>query len=152
MEQSVARFAEYRDLTGVLRLYKELRPHDPELTTHHAETLWRELLGQPHIRVVVAETEGCLASTCMIALVANLANDGRPFAVIEHVVTLPQFRGRGLARATMQHALDFAWSRNCCKVMLLSGMHRTDAHRLYETLGFRGDIERGFVIKPASIR
>lgn len=148
MEQPVARFAEYRDLGGVLRLYKELRPHDPDLTAHNAETLWRELLGQPHIRVVVAEAEGCLASTCMIALIANLASDGRPFAVIEHVVTLAQFRGRGLARATMQHALDFAWSRNGCKVMLLSGAQRPDAHRLYEALGFRGDTERGFVIKP----
>ena len=86
----------------------------------------------------------------MIALIANLASEGRPFAVIEHVVTLAEFRGRGLARATMQRALDFAWSRNCCKVMLLSGMLRPEAHRLYETLGFRGDVERGFVIKPKS--
>ncbi len=151
MEQPLARFAEYRDLSGVLRLYKELRPHDPELTAHRAETAWRELLGQPHIRVVVAEADGCLASTCMIALIENLASDARPFAVIEHVITLPQFRGRGLAHATMQYAVDFAWSRNCCKVMLLSGMQRTDAHRLYETLGFRGDIERGFVIKSAPV-
>jgi len=148
MEQPVARFAEYRDLSGVLRLYKELRPHDPDLTARNADTLWRELLGQPHIRVVVAEAEGSLASTCMIALIANLASGGRSFAVIEHVITLPQFRGRGLARTTMQHALDFAWSRNCYKVMLLSGMQRPDAHRLYEALGFRGDIERGFVVKP----
>ena len=151
MEQPLARFAEHRDLDGVLHLYRELRPHDPRLTAHKADALWRELLSQPHIRVVVAEAEGYLASTCMIALIANLASDGRPFAVIEHVITLPQYRGRGLARATMQHALDFAWSRNCCKVMLLSGMQRPDAHRLYETLGFRGDIERGFVIKPASM-
>jgi GNAT superfamily N-acetyltransferase len=147
MELRVARFAAHSDLDGVLRLYKELRPHDPDLTARNADVLWRELLGQPHIRVVVAEAEGCLASTCMIALIANLASDGRPFAVIEHVVTLQQFRGRGLARAVVQCALDFAWSRNCCKVMLLSGMQRPDAHRLYESLGFRGDIERGFVIK-----
>lgn len=144
----MARFAEYRDLSGVQRLYKELRPQDPALSAPHADTLWRELLAQPHIRVVVAEADGCLASTCMIALIANLASEGRPFAVIEHVVTLAEFRGRGLARETMQHALDFAWSRNCCKVMLLSGMLRPEAHRLYETLGFRGDVERGFVIKP----
>jgi GNAT superfamily N-acetyltransferase len=84
----------------------------------------------------------------MIATIANLASEGRPFAMIEHVVTLVEFRGQGLARATMQHALDFAWSRNCCKVMLLSGMLRPEAHRLYEALGFRGDVERGFVIKP----
>jgi GNAT superfamily N-acetyltransferase len=145
----VIRFAEARDLAGLLALYKELRPHDPELTTEQAATRWRELLSQSHIRVVVAESEGGLVSTCMIALVTNLASGGRPFGVIEHVVTLPQFRGRGLARATLQHALDFAWSQNCCKVMLLSGMQREEAHALYESLGFRGDIERGFVIKPA---
>jgi GNAT superfamily N-acetyltransferase len=149
MEQPIVRFAEYCDLAGVLRLYQALRPHDPALSIDNADALWREVLSQPHIRVIVAEVDGTLASTCMIAVIAHLANSGRPFAVIEHVVTLPQFRGRGLARATMQHAIDFAWSRHCCKVMLLSGMQRTEAHRFYESLGFRGDIERGFVIKPA---
>jgi GNAT superfamily N-acetyltransferase len=144
----VTRFAELRDLPGVLRLYKELRPHDPDLSAHDADSQWRKLITQPHIRVVVTEAEGCLASTCMIALIENLASAGRPFAVIEHVVTLAQFRGRGLARATIQYALDFAWSRKCCKVMLLSGTARHDAHRLYESLGFQGDVERGFVIKP----
>jgi GNAT superfamily N-acetyltransferase len=149
MESSVVRFAEARDLQGLLTLYKELRPHDPELSAPQADARWRELLAQSHIRVVVAERAGSLASTCMIALVANLASGGRPFGVIEHVVTLPQFRGLGLARATLQRALDFAWSQDCCKVMLLSGMQREEAHALYESLGFRGDIERGFVIKPA---
>jgi GNAT superfamily N-acetyltransferase len=149
MESSVVRFAAARDLQGVLALYKELRPHDPELASEQAEARWRELLAQSHIRVVVAESEGKLASTCMIALVTNLASGGRPFGVIEHVVTLPQFRGRGLARATLQRALDYAWSQSCCKVMLLSGMQRAEAHALYESMGFSGDIERGFVIKPA---
>lgn len=149
MESSVVRFATARDLQGLLALYKVLRPHDPELPAQLAQTRWRELLDRSHIRVVVAESAGSLASTCMIALVTNLASGGRPFGVIEHVVTLPQHRGRGLARATLQHALDFAWSQDCCKVMLLSGMQREEAHALYDSLGFRGDIERGFVIKPA---
>lgn len=151
MRESIpVRFAEYGDLQSVLRLYKELRPQDPALDAQDAAVKWRELLDQPHIRIVVAEVQESLAATCMIALVANLASGGRPFAVIEHVVTLPQFRGRGLARATMQYALEFAWSQNCCKVMLLSGVQRSEAHRLYESLGFRGDVERGFVIKPGS--
>src|SRR5687768_11482703 len=150
MESSVVRFAEFRDLQGLLTLYKALRPHDPELPAGQAEARWRELLSQSHIRVIVAECQGSLASTCMIALVTNLASGGRPFGVIEHVITLPEFRGRGLARATLQHALDYAWSQSCCKVMLLSGMRRAEAHALYESMGFSGDIERGFVIKPAS--
>src|SRR5688572_69393 len=98
-DQPVFRFAEPADLPGVLQLYKELRPQDPALAASDARALWHELLAQPHIRVVVADVEGALASTCMIALVNNLASAGRPFAVIEHVVTLSQFRGRGLARA-----------------------------------------------------
>jgi GNAT superfamily N-acetyltransferase len=84
----------------------------------------------------------------MLAMVANLASGGRPIGLVEHVVTLEPFRGRGLARAVLGFALDLAWSRNCCKVMLLSGLQRKEAHRLYEAVGFRGDVERGFVAKP----
>ena len=47
-------------------------------------------------------------------------------------------------------ALDRAWARGCYKVILLSGVQRTDAHRPYESVGFRGDIERGFVAKPGN--
>jgi hypothetical protein len=32
--------------------------------------------------------------------------------------------------------------------MLLSGAERAAAHRLYESVGFRADVERGFVAKP----
>jgi GNAT superfamily N-acetyltransferase len=143
------RLARFEDLTPVQRLYKELRPHDPELPPDGAAKLWRDVLAQPRVRIIVAEQDAQLVSACMLALVPNFANGGRPIGFIEHVITLPEFRGRGLARAVLQHALDLAWSQDCCKVVLLSGAQRAEAHRLYESLGFRGDIERGFVIKPA---
>ena len=47
----------------------------------------------------------------------------------------------------MPHALELAWGHGCCKVMLSSGAQRDAAHRLYESVGFDGDRERGFVIK-----
>ena len=149
MMDPLIRFARYEDLAAIQRLYRELRPQDPELPAEEASVRWREVIGQPHLRVVVAEAGDTLASTCMLAVIANLASGGRPFALIEHVVTLSEFQGRGLARAVMNYALDFAWSRDCCKVMLLSGAKRSDAHRFYESLGFSGDTERGFVIKPS---
>lgn len=142
------RFAHGGDLAGVQRLYRALRPHDPELSPDLAAARWNELTGQPHIRVVVADAGGTLAATCMIATLPNLASGGRPVGLIEHVVTLSEFRGQGLARQVMAQALDFAWSRDCCKVMLLSGARRAEAHKLYAALGFDGDVERGFVIKP----
>lgn len=142
------RLARYEDLSSVQRLYKELRPQDPELAPDEAARLWRAVLEQPHIRFIVADEAGCLASTCMLAFVQNFASGGRSIGFIEHVITLSEFRGRGLARAVLRYALDLAWSQDCCKVVLLSGAQRGEAHRLYESLGFRSDTERGFVVKP----
>ncbi|MBL8519007.1 MAG: GNAT family N-acetyltransferase [Betaproteobacteria bacterium] len=147
---ALIRFAGADDLAEMLKLYRELRPEDPALPPKVAASRWADVLADANIRVVVAEVAGQLASTCMIVLVPNLASGGRPFAVIEHVVTLTAQRGRGLGRAVLRHALEFAWSRDACKVMLLSGTKRAAAHRLYESVGFQGDAERGFVAKRKS--
>jgi GNAT superfamily N-acetyltransferase len=110
---------------------------------------WARFLDSPGVFVIVAECVDSIAATCMLAIVPNITNGGRPFGVIEHVVTAKAQRRRGLARAVLEYALRLAWSRNCHKVILLSGADRTEAHRLYESVGFEGGIERGFVAKPA---
>jgi GNAT superfamily N-acetyltransferase len=138
------------DLAGILALYGELRPHDPVLPEATAQAKLAEIIGRPDVHLFVCDAGGVLAATCMLAIIPNLASGARPFGVIEHVVTLAARRRSGYARQVMQHALAHAWSRGCCKVMLLSGEQRPEAHRLYEALGFRGDIERGFVVKPVS--
>jgi GNAT superfamily N-acetyltransferase len=146
--QTSVRLAQPRDLLGILSLYRELRPSDPELAETEAHTALARILNDTNLHLVVCEHAGCLAATCMLALVPNLASGARPFGVIEHVVTLSRFRRKGLARLVLRFALDLAWTKTCYKVILLSGAMRTEAHRLYESLGFRGDVERGFVAKP----
>ena len=143
----LARLARYEDLKSVQRLYKELRPDDPELSAEEAARRWKGMLDQPMVKLIVAEQGDRVASTCMLALIPNFASGGRPIGFIEHVVTLSEFRGRGFAGVVLRHALNLAWSEDCCKVVLLSGAQRVEAHRLYQSLGFRGDIERGFVVK-----
>jgi len=141
------RLATQHDLAGVRELYKVLRPNDPELPPAVARERWSIIISSPGVHIVVAEEAERLMSTCMLAFIPNLASGGRSIGVIEHVVTLPPYRGRGLGRQVLRYALDLAWYNNCCKVMLLSGLQRTEAHRLYESVGFKGDIERGFVVK-----
>lgn len=145
---ALIRLAEPRDLAGLVALYRELRPGDPELP--HASALLGRLLKNVDIALAVCECDGALAATCMLAIVPNFAAGGQPFGVIEHVVTLSRFRRRGLARKVLLFAMHLAWSRDCYKVVLLSGAQRSEAHALYESVGFRGDVERGFVAKPAS--
>lgn len=143
------REARMDDLAAVQALYAELRPHDPVLSPADAMRLWAGIVDDPHACVVVAEIDGRLGATCMLATLPNLASGGRRIGVIEHVITAAAFRRRGLARVVLQHALALAWRQNCCKVLLLSGVARQEAHGLYESVGFRGDVERGFVAKPA---
>jgi GNAT superfamily N-acetyltransferase len=142
------RLAEPGDLVGILALYRELRPNDPELSRAEGNSAITRILSDGNIHLVVCEHAGGLASTCMLAMIQNLASGARPFGVIEHVVTLSEFRRQSLARLVLQFALDLAWSKNCYKVVLLSGAQRSEAHQLYESVGFRGDVERGFVAKP----
>ncbi|WP_312037199.1 GNAT family N-acetyltransferase [Pseudoalteromonas sp. MMG012] len=89
-----------------------------------------------------------MAATCALGLNRSIANGGKPFAIIEHVVTGSEFRRQGLSRQVLEYAVALAWQPGCCKVMLLSGEELTAAHRVYESVGFKSGIEKGFVIKP----
>ena len=148
MSDHLIREATRTDRPGLLTLYRELRPNDPAMPDSEVSSSWDHLLGSPGVLVIVAESGSSIASTCMLAIVPSIANGGRPFGVIEHVVTAKTQRRRGLARSVLEHALRLAWSRNCYKIILLSGADRTGAHRVYESVGFRGDVEFGFVAKP----
>ncbi len=142
------RVANVDDLKGVLSLYKELRPHDPKLELNFAKEKWIEIINDPATVIIVAQINGELASTCALGINKSIANGARPFGIIEHVITSNRFRRQGLSRQVLEFAISTAWQSNCYKIMLLSGEKLTGAHALYESVGFKGGIEKGFVIKP----
>ncbi|MFM4865128.1 GNAT family N-acetyltransferase [Aeromonas caviae] len=145
----VIRECREQDLAGLLSLYAELRPWDPVMTPAMARETLASLLARPEVRIIVAEVGGELAATCQLGVIPTLTNGGRPFGIIEHVVTAAAFRRQGLSQKVLEEALSLAWGLGCYKVMLLSGEGRDEAHRLYEKLGFKAGIEKGFVIKQA---
>lgn len=142
------RVATLNDLEGILDLYQELRPFDPVLEDHIARESWAEIINDTQTKIIVAEIAGELAASCALSINRSIANGARPFAIIEHVITARQFRRQGLSRQILEFAIALAWERNCYKVMLLSGEQLKDAHALYESVGFKSGIEKGFVIKP----
>ena len=144
------RAIEPHELPALLDLYRHLHAHDAPLPPDPIlRQLWDEILGDPKLHYLVAELDGALVASCTMAIIPNLTRGARPYGVIENVVTHPAHRGRGIGTALMQAAVDLALARNCYKVMLLSNAHRTEAHRFYEKLGFRGDLKTGFVLTPA---
>ena len=55
---------------------------------------------------------------------------------IEDVVVDPAFRGRGLGKALVEHAIGFAASAGADLLMLTSSPSRIAANRLYQALHF----------------
>lgn len=142
------RLASCEDLPELLKLYKELRPHDPELLSTEAKAHWQMMVADGRTHVIVAEVDGALASSCALTVNLSIANGARPFGIIEHVITAGKFRRRGLSKQVLEFAIELAWQKNCCKLMLLSGEQLNAAHALYQSVGFQSGIEKGFVIKP----
>lgn len=141
------RFAKAGDLEGLLALYRQLRPNDPELPSDLADKTFQQLIDDDRSFLLIAEVDAQVAASCSLTLNLTLTNGATPFGIIEHVITGEAFRQRGLMKALLEAALDIAWQKNCYKVMLLSGATLDGAHRVYQSVGMNGDDERGFFIK-----
>jgi len=135
------------DLAGLLKLYGYLNPDDAPLdeTDPAAQDQWRVILTNPTYRYYGAEIDGRLVSTCTMSIIPNLTRGLRPYALIENVVTDPDYRKQGHATRVLQFALTEAWDICCYKVLLLTGSKNEATLRFYENTGFRRNVKTGFV-------
>ncbi|MBR6879662.1 MAG: GNAT family N-acetyltransferase [Clostridiales bacterium] len=132
------------DLTSLLELYMQLDEDDEKCPFEQSESVWKEIEDSDNIRYFGAVDDGKVVSTCYAVYIPNLTRGNRGICFIENVVTDRQYRGRGLASGVIDMAVAFAKERNCYKVILQSGISRTDAHRFYEHKGFNGTSKRAF--------
>lgn len=144
---SVRRLAK-DDLTALLALYQHLHPDDTKASSIDSlQVLWNQLLADPCRIFVGAFVDGNLASTANVAIIGNFTRGGRPYAVIENVITHPDHRREGLGRMVLTEILQACNTHNCYKVMLMSGAERESAHAFYSAIGFDGDAKRAFVMR-----
>ncbi|KYF61103.1 hypothetical protein BE11_16490 [Sorangium cellulosum] len=149
----ILRAARSEDLGGILELYRDLHPEDESFPPEpEISALWARMLEQPGLRVLVLERDAVLVASCSLVVVPNLTRGGRPYALIENVVTRRAHRRRGFGARVVRHALAEAWEAGCYKVMLLTGSRRPEVHRFYEACGFRADDKTGFVARPGAAR
>ena len=89
--------------------------------------------------VVGAFVEGKLVGTCTVNMCANLSWSGRPYAIIENVIVAPEQRGKGIGKAVLQYAQNYAHEAGCYKVALMTGSKKPETLKFYEDAGLRGD-------------
>ncbi|WNG51811.1 GNAT family N-acetyltransferase [Archangium minus] len=136
------REAEPTDAGALQRLYELLVPHNPRIRVL-PERLAR-LREDVDNFCFVDEREGQVVGTVLLHLCPDVMFEERPYALLENLVVDPGARGRGSGRALLEHAERVCREHGCTKVMLLSGVHRTEAHAFFERLGYSGSVSRAF--------
>ena len=126
-------------------MYQDLHPHDtPPPPKEECRQRYLQALGA--VDIFVAEADGTLVSTAMLAVVPNLTRGMQPFGVVENVVTAAGHRQKGLGRLVMSHLVEQARARGCYKLMVLS-KQTTEAVSLYSGLGFTKDAKIGMTLR-----
>ena len=75
-------------------------------------------------------------SVGLIALhVFPILHVAQPLAMITGLVVSPDARGRGIGRALVEAARNWAIERGCDRLMVTSAEHRADAHAFYTAVG-----------------
>jgi GNAT superfamily N-acetyltransferase len=136
------------ELRALLTLYAELHDQDESLPSEATiATTWHGIQQNSNIAWFGVFFETILVSTCTIAIIPNLTRACRPYGVVENVVTMKRCRGKGFGKLVLQAALEFAWLRNCYKVMLMTGRLDDATFRFYESAGFSRIGKQAFIAR-----
>lgn len=134
----VIRKAAEDDLINILELYKQPDMDDGEvLPPDRARDIFSRIKSYPDYNVYLAEYNGEIVGTFALLIMDNLAHMGAPSAVVEDVVVRKDLQGRGIGRQMMIFVMDYCKSIGCYKVFLSSNLKRVNAHKFYESLGFK---------------
>ncbi len=116
-------------LDAVNRLLPQLDPEARPIT----ESYIRILIQSADSHLFLARVDGTIAAMCTLCVYTSPT--GRKVWV-EDVVTDKEFRGCGLARQLLRHAIDKAGETSPCTLMLTSRPARKAANKLYQSMGF----------------
>ena len=140
------------DLESLIKLYEQLDGKNGAFNVEDARAIWKnEIEGNPNIKYFGAVEDSAkgqkVVSTCFVAIIPNLTRLGGAICFVENVVTDKDFRKQGLGKKVMEKAIEFAREKNCYKVILESGVWRTEAHQFYRNLGFDDTAKKSFLLK-----
>ena len=139
------REAQESDLLALLELYLHLHEQRvPEQDTH-VMAVWQSILQDKNHHLIVCEEDGKIVSSCVFVVILNLTRNVRPYALIENVVTHPDYRQRGLASACLNYAKQIAQRENCYKIMLLTGAKDEATLHFYRKAGYNSSDKTAFI-------
>ena len=97
------------------------------------ETMFRELLVSENSHLFFLMKDGQIAGMLTVGIYYS-PTGGK--AWIEDVVVDESFRGQGLSKLLVAHAIEFTKAKQVPSLMLTSNPKRVAANKLYQAMGF----------------
>ncbi len=133
------------DLGGLLELYTHLHGNPIPAASDQLTALWERITKDADHHIIVADEGGKIVSSCVCVIIPNLTHVQQPYALVENVVTHPDYRKKGLATACLDYAKELAQQQNCYKLMLLTGSKEESTLRFYERAGYNSKDKTAFI-------
>lgn len=124
------------DVPALLDLYRHLNPDDPPLALDSARDIFERFGADPNSAILCGFCRDVMVASCTVIVIPNLTRGGKPYALIENVVTHADHRKRGYGTAILHAAAEMAWAQDCYKVMLMTGSTRPSTLKFYQDAGF----------------
>ncbi|MDR2546528.1 MAG: GNAT family N-acetyltransferase [Lachnospiraceae bacterium] len=143
IEYSIAK-AEY--LSQIIELYQQLLPDEESIDICVAQEIWKTVNTDNSVYFVALD-DGKVVSSCYLAIIPDLTRNGKAIGFIENVITDECYRRKGIGKRVVEMAIEFAKEKNCYKVVLQSGVKRTEAHKFYKSIGFDDNAKKAFELR-----
>jgi GNAT superfamily N-acetyltransferase len=132
------------DIPHILDLYRQLTittapaeaGHDP--TEDEYRQVFTQIKAVPNLELVVAEDNSKVVGSLVLMIVPNLSHKGLPWALVENVIVDEGQRRTGIGKFLIEYAIGRAKKTGCYHIGLSSDNRRNEAHKFYESLGFKG--------------
>lgn len=134
------------ELEKLLSLYTHLHDNGMPVVDSRIKSVWESIVNDTNHHIIVAEEQGDIVSSCVCLIVRNLTHGQRPYALVENVVTNPQYRNKGLATACLSFAKELAISENCYKIMLMTGSKDSATLDFYRKAGYNSNDKTAFIM------
>lgn len=137
------------DIEEILELYKQFNPDIDifaDFPIENVHKVWDHIENNT-IKYFIAKDHGKIIASCYICIIPNLTYNGKSIGYIENVITDKNHRRKGIGKRLMEMAIEYAKQENCYKVVLQSGIKRTEAHTFYEKIGFNGESKKAYELR-----
>ena len=137
--------AEKDDLSRLLELYTHLHDNPFPAIDSRIENIWTRIINNANHYILLGQINKKAVASCVITIIDNLTQKQRPYALIENVITHPDYRKKGYASLLLSAAKDIALEKNCYKIMLMTGSKSESILGFYRQAGYNSNDKTAFI-------